>query len=293
MAPFNYKALPVNKAAKGKPYRKSLKGQLELAGFKNMTPFTDADLRMIAEQWDVDNYPEVLGLLTEKRALSKKQENDLRLQHDPLRKQRQREQAERKAAKKDPMENMGKGKQNAKKMPPVISDSERSSANASDGTGKDLEEDDDSEDTPAAPEEEVEDYERGLRDRPRIGHDDVSPARRSEMLALVSKAGDVPITNNNEDDQAVDGEQESGGYIMGATSRAVGNLGNHKTDNWSMAPDSRFAHVNFTGILSGPDQVLRLEMARKRAEEEAQRQGRTSEPPKRKSVYDWRDNLSR
>ncbi|KAI0604183.1 hypothetical protein TUN205_11569 [Pyrenophora tritici-repentis] len=41
MASFDYDTLPVNPAEKGKPYRQPLKGQLALAGFKNLTPFNE------------------------------------------------------------------------------------------------------------------------------------------------------------------------------------------------------------------------------------------------------------
>ncbi|KAI2486725.1 hypothetical protein Ptr902_00858 [Pyrenophora tritici-repentis] len=50
MASFDYDTLPVNPAEKGKPYRQPFKGQLALAGFKNLTPFNEVDLKTIAKQ---------------------------------------------------------------------------------------------------------------------------------------------------------------------------------------------------------------------------------------------------
>ncbi|KAI0616157.1 hypothetical protein TUN199_11855, partial [Pyrenophora tritici-repentis] len=55
MASFDYDTLPVNPAEKGKPYRQPLKGQLALAGFKNLTPFNEADRKAAKKAKEVDS----------------------------------------------------------------------------------------------------------------------------------------------------------------------------------------------------------------------------------------------
>ncbi|KAI0568815.1 hypothetical protein TUN199_11841 [Pyrenophora tritici-repentis] len=79
----------------------------------------------------------------------------------------------------------------------------------------------------------------GLLNKPRLSYDDRSLVQRSEMLALTPNASNISGTSNKEEDEHLDGEvnERGEGYGMGTRCKAVGTLGTHKTDDWSMAPD--------------------------------------------------------
>ena len=266
------------------------------AGFTNLTDFSKDDLLTMVLTWDQENAPRVLGLLASDQNPSREEKEYLRLKWDPLRKQRQQEKAARgdKATKKrkhkeDTPAESGAGdadadngkkakKQKHKKHTPAKSDPGDAGANNN---------------------SDIDMGEEALPAESGPGDADASNDNDIDMDVDMDVDMDDEAFTAPVDDASSDGEHSvvstaSGRYPMGKGSEVPeGFQGTHKTDDWSMGPDPSFPDHDFTGCLSGHEQVELQIIAENKMIEVADQEGTTYEPPTPNPKWDWREHMEK
>jgi len=100
------------------------------------------------------------------------------------------------------------------------------------------------------------------------------------------------IISDEEDGSVI--STASGRYPMGQKMPVPdGYQGTHKTDDWSMGPDPDFPDHDFTGCLSGHEQVELQTIAENEMIGLAEQEGTTYEPPPPESKWDWREHMEK
>ena len=258
------------------------------AGFTNLTDFSKDDLLTMVLTWDQENAPRVLGLLTSDQNPSRDEKEYLRLKWDPLRKQRQQE----KAARSDKVTKKRKHKEDT----PAESGSGDADAENSKKAKKQKHKEDtlaklDLGDAGANNDSDVDMGEEAL---PAESAPKDADANNDNDVFMDEEASPAPV-----DDIFSDGEHSvistaSGRYPMGkGTDAPEGFQGTHKTDDWSMGPDPNFPDHDFTGCLSGHEQVELQIIAENEMIEVAEQEGITYEPPTSNPKWDWREHMEK